>query len=93
MRTYYTTLVEHYFRLALRHGSASSSTAQRWLIFTQKWINALPIEDRALIESIFMDREKSFRVAYKALSFHDKKNLDLLEKRFAIAANLCDKEV
>lgn len=93
MRTYYTTLVEHYFRLALRHGSVSSPTAQKWLIFTQKWINALPIEDRALIESVFLDREKDFRVEYKALPFHSKEKLDLLEKRFAIAAKLCDKEV
>lgn len=93
MRTYYTTLVEHYFRLALRHSSASSPTAQKWLIFTQKWFNALPIEDRALIESVFSDRKKSFLVAYKGLPFYSKQKLDLLEKRFAIAANLCNKEV
>ncbi len=41
LRWFYTDLVEHYFRMAVRYKTVSKASSQHWFDITTDWINEL----------------------------------------------------
>lgn len=52
---YYTDLVEHYLRMAVRHNNGDV-TPKKWYEFTKTWIDALSESDKIFILSVFNSR-------------------------------------
>lgn len=48
-REHYTELVEHYFRMAVRHKEVKQSSDFDWFLFTSFWIDSLSDEDKQFI--------------------------------------------
>lgn len=53
LRNYYTELVEHYFRMAVRYNNVAKDTSQKWYDFTVFWIEGLSDEDKKFIQFVF----------------------------------------
>lgn len=45
-REHYTELVEHYFRMAVRHKEVKQSSDFDWFLFTSFWIDSLSDKDK-----------------------------------------------
>lgn len=52
-KTFYTDLVEHYLRMAVRYRTVSKSSSQKWFDITKNWIKTLSDEDKKLIMFVF----------------------------------------
>lgn len=53
LRWFYTDLVEHYFRMAVRYKTVSKASSQHWFDLTTDWINELSDEDKQFIRFVF----------------------------------------
>lgn len=52
-RRFYTDIVEHYLRMAVRHDFVTGSVPQKWHKFTTEWIDKLSDEDKDFIRFVF----------------------------------------
>lgn len=92
-KRFYTDIVEHYLRMAVRHHFVKGSVPQEWHSITTKWIEGLSEEDREFIRFVF-DRKhyNSFEgcSCFQNGEVYDFKlnKLALLEKQFAIDTGL-----
>lgn len=97
-RRFYTDIVEHYLRMAVRHRFVNGSVPQEWHKFTTEWIERLSEEDKDFIRFVF-DRSNfnSFEgvARYHRIDINPVcngtyearlDNLMKLEKQFAIEA-------
>ena len=92
-KQYYTDVVEHFFRMAVRYKKIESRTSLDWFKFTKYWIARLPEEDRKFITFVFAYQ---FRDTFDGLRqckcgdslYAKRKRLADLEKRFAIDGGL-----
>lgn len=53
MRTHYTSLVEHYFRLGARHPIITNPVSAHWYAVVWEFFNDLSSEDREFLLSLF----------------------------------------
>lgn len=90
---FYTTLVEHYFRMAVRYKTVSRESSQRWFALTKKWINSLNEEDKHFINFVFS--RQFFNTAEGLYCFKSTDDMEMkrtrlaiLEKEFALATGL-----
>ena len=51
-REHYTELVEHFFRMAVRHIEVTKKTPLDWFKFTWNWIDKQSEEDKKFIEKV-----------------------------------------
>lgn len=92
---YYTPLVEHYFRMAVRYERVDRNTPQDWFQFTKMWIDMQSNENKELINFVF---GKQFFNTIEGLYcyesgtpfFQKRLRLATLEKQFAIDGGLID---
>ena len=93
LRKHYADLVEHYFRMAVRHKEVKQTTDFDWFLFTSFWIDGLSEEDKHFIQSVFA-REyfttKDGLYHYRNGKTVSEKGsrLAAIEKRFAIDSGL-----
>lgn len=93
LRWFYTDLVEHYFRMAVRYKTVSKASSQHWFDITTDWINELSDEDKQFIRFVF---DKQFYstseglYCYQGMSDMYAKRIRLaeLEKDFALVSGL-----
>lgn len=93
LRWFYTDLVEHYFRMAVRYKTVSKASSQHWFDITTDWINELSDEDKQFIRFVF---DKQFYstseglYCYQGMSDMYAKRIRLaeLEKDFALVGGL-----
>lgn len=100
LKWYFTELVEHYFRMAVRYTKVSNQTPKDWFVFTRYWIDMQSPEDKEFIRFVFAYR---FRTTIDGLNafvckepvpLQDKRErLAKLEKQFALDAGLYDEEL
>lgn len=94
-RWFYTDLVEHYFRMAVRYKTVSKASSQHWFDLTTDWINKLSDEDKQFIRFVF---DKQFYSTSEGLYCYQSKDdmyvkrirLAELEKDFALKCGLID---
>lgn len=55
-RWFYTELVEHYLRMAVRYERVSKASSQHWFDITKNWIAGLSEKDKQFIQFVF-DRQ------------------------------------
>jgi len=96
-RRFYTDIVEHYLRMAVRHRFVNGTVPQEWHKFTTEWIERLSDEDKEFIRFVF---DKSNFNSFEGVSRYHRgieaegnANYELkldklmkLEKQFAIEA-------
>lgn len=92
-RWFYTELVEHYMRMAVRYKTVSKASSQYWFTLTNNWIDSLCKDDKEFVCFIFSSQfYNTFEGLYCFPSKDDmelkRKRLAVLEKRFAIDAGL-----
>lgn len=80
-REYYTELVEHFFRMAVRHSRIKGKNPSNWFEFTQAWIDLQSEEDRKFIRFVF---DYHFFHTNDGL-YNYKSNADMTEKRQRLA--------
>jgi hypothetical protein len=93
LKWYYTNLVEHFFRLAVRYSKVSGLTPKKWFDFTKDWINKLSDEDREFIYFVFDYKfyntaEGLYCYESDECMYSKRERLALIEKRFAIDGGL-----
>ena len=92
-RHFYTELVEHYFRMAVRYKDVQGDEVKKWHKFTTNWIDKLYENDRNLIEFVFSYTFPNTNMGLtdfpSSESFEEKRNrLYELETKFAVGAGL-----
>lgn len=80
-RWFYTDLVEHYFRMAVRYKTVSKASSQHWFDITVDWINELSDEDKQFIRFVF---DKQFYSTSEGLYCYQSKD-DMYVKRIRLA--------
>lgn len=96
-RYFYTDLVEHYFRMAVRYETVSKASSQHWFDITKNWIDKLSAEDNHFIRFIF---DKQFFSTAEGLYCYQSSDdmyikrirLAELEKKFALECGLISEE-
>lgn len=93
LRQYYTELVEHYFRMAVRYNNVTRDTPQNWYDFTVFWIEGLSDNDKKFIQFVFGKQffatdEGLYCFQSDEIMYTKRTRLALLEKEFAIASGL-----
>lgn len=94
-KTYYTALVEHYFRMAVRYKTVTNISTQNWHIFTNRWIDLQSKEDKKFILFVF---DYQFRNTLDGLRcfeptetlYAKRERLAKLEKQFATDSGVYD---
>lgn len=97
LRWFYTELVEHYLRMAVRYKTVSKSSSQYWYDKTQNWINQLSEKDNQFIRFVF---DKQFFYTSEGLycyqceddMYAKRVHLTELEKDFALKRGLIGKD-
>ena len=98
LRWFYTELVEHYLRMAVRYKTVSKSSSQYWCDKTQNWISQLSEKDNEFIRFVF---DKQFFNTSEGLycyqcaddMYTKRIRLAELEKNFAIKCGLISEYV
>ena len=96
-KRFYTRLVEHYFRLGVRHTEEDlSGNSQKWHYTFYQWLSTRSHEEREFISIVFATGSSpNIAVALKkAPSINDMDKLDclnMLECDFALYSNLITK--
>lgn len=92
-RQFYTTLCEHYLRMAVRYKTVSKTSSQYWFALTKEWINSLCEEDKHFINFVFS--RQFFNTAEGLYCFKSTDDMEMkrtrlaiLEKEFALATGL-----
>ena len=94
---YYTQLVEHYLRMAVRYDRVDKNTPRDWFQFTKTWVEMQSNEDKELIYFVF---GKQFFNTIEGLycyerdtpMFKKRERLAVLERQFAIDGGLIGDE-
>lgn len=94
---YYTQLVEHYLRMAVRYDRVDRNTPQDWFQFAKAWIEMQSNGDKELIYFVF---GKQFFNTIEGLycynsdtpMFKKRQRLAVLERQFAIDGGLIGDE-
>lgn len=93
LRWFFTDLVEHYLRMAVRYKTVSKASSQHWFTITRDWIAGLSEKDKHFIRFVF-DR-RFYSTAEGLYSYqngddmHTKRSyLAELEKDFAVKCGL-----
>lgn len=92
-RYFYTDLVEHYFRMAVRYETVSKASSQHWFDVTKNWIDKLSAEDKHFIRFVF---DKQFFSTAEGLyccqssadMYIKRIRLAELEKKFALECEM-----
>ena len=95
LRWFYTDLIEHYFRMAVRYKTVSKASSQLWFDITKDWIANLSDKDKEFIRFVF---DKQFFSTAEGLYCYQCKDdmflkrvrLAELEKDFALKSGLID---
>lgn len=90
---YYTDLVEHFLRMAVRYNVVSNPRSQQWIDDTKQWLKTLPGEDKAFIQYVF---DKQFFKTSNGLyavnpsesMLSKRRRLEELERDFAIKTGI-----
>ena len=61
MKTHYTALVEHYFRLGARHPMITNPVSARWYAAVWEFFDNLPSEDREFLLKLFGSHKMCIR--------------------------------
>ncbi len=93
IRWFYTELVEHYLRMAVRYNVVSKASSQEWFDTTKEWIDSLSDNDREFIRFVF---DKQFFSTTEGLYCYQRnenmyvkrERLAELEKAFALKSGL-----
>ena len=93
LRWFYTDLIEHYFRMAVRYKTVSKASSQLWFDITKDWIANLSDKDKEFIRFVF---DKQFfstaegLYCYQSVDDMYAKRIRLgeLEKDFALKCGL-----
>ncbi len=96
-RWFYTELVEHYLRMAVRFETVSRASSQHWFDITKGWINRLSDEDKQFIQFVF---DKRFYNTVEGLycyqctdgMYGKRIHLAELEKAFALETGLISED-
>ncbi|MBE5884399.1 MAG: hypothetical protein E7291_08310 [Lachnospiraceae bacterium] len=98
-KTFYTEVVEHFFRMAVRHENVSVDTPAARFRFTKRWINNLTEDKRVFIEFVFGDGNLSTMDALYAYRgntlmpmYQKRVLLSELERQYAIDSKLISSE-
>ena len=94
-RWFYTELVEHYLRMAVRYETVSKASSQHWFDITKDWIANLSDKDKQFIRFVF---DRQFYSTAEGLYCYQCKDdmyvkrirLSELEKDFALKSGLID---
>ena len=94
-RWFYTELVEHYLRMAVRYETVSKASSQHWFDITKDWIANLSDKDKQFIRFVF--DEKFYNTTEGLACFEPSEDYDVkrkrlydIERRFAIDGGLID---
>lgn len=90
---YYTQLVEHYLRMAVRYDRVDKNTPKDWFNFSKAWIDMQSESDKKLIRFVF---GKQFFNTIEGLycfdsdtpMFAKRERLAAIERQFAIDGGL-----
>lgn len=80
-RWFYTELVEHYLRMAVRYETVSKASSQHWFDITKDWIANLSDKDKQFIRFVF---DKQFFSTAEGLYCYQCKD-DMFLKRVRLA--------
>ena len=80
-RWFYTELVEHYLRMAVRYEVVSKASSQRWFDITKDWIANLSDKDKEFIRFVF--DKQFFSTAEGLYCYQCKDNMFLKRVRLA----------
>ncbi len=93
IRWFYTELVEHYLRMAVRYNVVSKASSQEWFDTTKEWIDSLSDNDREFIRFVF--DKQFFSTAEGLYCYQRNENMYVkrsrlaeLEKAFALKSGL-----
>lgn len=92
-REHYTELVEHFFRMAVRHIEVTKKTPLDWFKFTWNWIDRQSEEDKKFIQFVFAYQFRDTNTGlygFKCADAMPEKRIRLaaLEKQFAMDSGL-----
>lgn len=94
LKQYYTELVEHFFRMAVRYNKIRGTPEVRaWFDFTHMWIDLQSKEDKEFIRFVFGYRYRTTSEGLYAFQSNNsfkikRKRLAALEREYAIAGDL-----
>lgn len=90
MKTYYTALVEHYFRLGSRKPVITNPVSARWYDDVWKFFNGLSVEDRTFLLAIFSKHSETIPTlkTYSGSFSANLSKLFELEQQFAERTNI-----
>ena len=92
-REHYTELVEHFFRMAVRHIEVTEKTPLDWFKFTRNWIDKQSEEDKKFIQFVFAYQFRDTNTGLYGFKWTDampekRIRLAALEKQFATDSGL-----
>ncbi len=93
-RDYYTDLVEHYFRMAVRYEAISDRSKKHQIfLFTKRWLARLPEEEQQFVNTVFgnelFNTIEGIKNYHSALSLIEKRTLLAeIERKYAIDMKL-----
>lgn len=92
-REHYTELVEHFFRMAVRHIEVTEKTPLDWFKFTRNWIDKQSEEDKKFIQFVFAYQFRDTNTGlygFKCADAMPEKRIRLaaLEKQFSTDSGL-----
>lgn len=94
--TFYTPLIEHYLRAAVRFSEPfENQTARAWQTATRQWIDRLPEEDKHFIKQVFKYENFTTKDGITSLpgrAASNWKRLNTLERELAEHLNLIEKQ-
>lgn len=94
LKQYFTELVEHYFRMAVRYDKIRGApVVQTWFDFTRMWIDLQSEKDKEFIRFVFDYRYRTASEGLYAFPSNDsfdlkRKRLAAIEREYAIAGDL-----
>lgn len=90
MKTYYTALVEHYFRLGARQPVITNPVSARWYDDVWRFFKSLSVEDRTFLLTLFSKRSETIPTlkTYSGSFSANLSKLFELEQQFAERTNI-----
>lgn len=90
MKTHYTALAEHYFRLGARHPMITNPVSAHWYAAVWEFFDNLPSEDREFLLKLFGSHTDLIPVlkSYPGSFPQNLSKLSALERDFAVRTNI-----
>lgn len=90
MKTYYTSLVEHYFRLGARQPIITNPTSARWYDDVWRFFNSISAEDKTFLLTLFSKHSETIPTlkTYPGSFVANLSKLSELEQLFAERTNI-----